>query len=123
MFAKAAVFAISLALGSAFTAGAAAQEACGLCARSVVINSSLARCFLDKYPDFASRAAAAVAVNLDDCEESRSVVPALRGPSAAGAEPTRKFFLSLPQLVCLKRKLEEPDLVLDPSAQIDLGSC
>ena len=31
--------------------------------------------------------------------------------------------ISRAQLDCLKRKLEEPGLVLDPSAKIELASC
>lgn len=102
-----------------------ADAACGLCAKSVVVNSALAGCFLERYPQLALRSTSAVAINLEDCEPEteRSVVPALRGPNASAKEPSRKFFLSLSQLVCLKRKLEEPGIELDPSAQIDLGDC
>ncbi|MCB1454025.1 MAG: hypothetical protein KDJ43_10290 [Rhizobiaceae bacterium] len=114
--------ALSLMLAGAH-AGAAAEQACGLCAKSVVINSALASCFLEQYPLLERRSTATVAINLEDCEEERGVVAALRGPSAAGAQPSRKFFLSLSQLVCLKRKLEDPGMDLDPSAQIDLGDC
>ena len=114
--------ALSLMLAGAH-AGAAAEQACGLCAKSVVINSALASCFLEQYPLLERRSTATVAINLEDCEEERGVVAALRGPSAAGAQPSRKFFLSLSQLVCLKRKLEDPGMDLEPSAQIDLGDC
>ncbi len=114
--------ALSLLLATAQTS-AVAESACGLCARSVVINSALAGCFLEKFPLLAAKSGNAVAINLDDCEQERSVVPALRGPSKQGAEPSRKFYLSLAQLVCLKRKLEAPGIELDPSAQIDLGDC
>jgi hypothetical protein len=31
--------------------------------------------------------------------------------------------ISRAQLGCLKKKLEEPGLVLDPSAKIELGGC
>lgn len=114
---------LSLMLAGA-NASAAAEQACGLCAKSVVINSALASCFLEQYPLLESRSTATVAINLEDCEEERGVVAALKGPSAAGsAQPSRKFFLSLSQLVCLKRKLEDPGMELDPSAQIDLGDC
>ncbi|MBO6900414.1 MAG: hypothetical protein JJ864_03625 [Rhizobiaceae bacterium] len=114
---------LSLMLAGA-QAGATAEQSCGLCARSVVINSALASCFLEQYPQLESRSTATVAINLENCEEERGVVAALKGPSAAGAaQPSRKFFLSLSQLVCLKRKLEDPGMVLDPSAQIDLGDC
>jgi hypothetical protein len=124
MVAKPLAVAIAILIGAA-QGTASAESACGLCAKSVVINSALAGCFLEKYPQFAARTSSAVAINLEDCESEtmRSVVPALRGPSASAEEPSRKFFLSLPQLVCLKRKLEDPEIDLDPSAQIDLGDC
>lgn len=97
---------------------------CGLCAKSVVVNSALATCFLEKYPQLSNRSGGAVAIDLDDCEEERGVVAALRGPQAQASEPpSRRFILSLPQLACLKRKLEEPGVVLDPSARIDLEAC
>lgn len=117
--------AISIMLGASSGVAAADDGACGLCAKSVVVNSALAGCFLEKYPLFSAKTAAAVAINLEDCEteSTRSVVSPLRGPNASDAEPSKKFFLSLPQLVCLKRKLEEPGIELDPSAQIDLGDC
>ena len=117
--------AISVALAGAWATPAASDDACGLCAKSIVVNSALANCFLERFPQLSARAANAVAINLEDCEAEteRSVVPALRGPTVAHGAPSRKFFLSLPQLVCLKRKLEEPDIELDPSTQIDLGDC
>lgn len=101
---------------------AQAQE-CGLCAREVVINSSLATCFLDRYAQLASRQAGAVAIDLDDCESNRGVVAALRGPAGPDEAPDTRFMLTLSQLSCLKRKLEEPGLSLDPSARISLGDC
>ncbi|MBO6727133.1 MAG: hypothetical protein JJ911_15870 [Rhizobiaceae bacterium] len=116
--------AATLSLMIAAAQAGAAEQACGLCAKSVVINSALASCFLEQYPLLESRSTATVAINLEDCEEERGVVAALRGPSAEAAPPpSRKFFLSLSQLVCLKRKLEDPETELDPSAQIDLGDC
>ena len=101
---------------------AQAQE-CGLCAREVVINSSLATCFLDRYAEFASRQAGAVAIDLEDCETERGVVAALRGPARPDEAPDMRFMLTLPQLSCLKRKLEKTGLSLDPSARISLGDC
>ncbi len=119
--------ALRLVMGVGLAAGLATPalpDECGLCARSVVVNSALATCFLEKYAELSSRPAGAVAIDLDDCEEERGVVAALRGPQAQAAEaPSRRFILSLPQLSCLKRKLEEPGMVLDPSARIDLESC
>ena len=115
--------AATLSLMLAAAQAGAAEQACGLCAKSVVINSALASCFLEQYPLLESRSTATVAINLEDCEDERGVVAALRGPSAEATQPSRKFFLSLSQLVCLKRKLEDPETELDPSAQIDLGDC
>lgn len=97
---------------------------CGLCARSVVVNSQLATCFLEKYPQLSAREGAAVAVDLEDCEQERGVVAPLRGPQAhAVVQPSMKFILSLAQLACLKQKLEQPGLALDPAVEIDLGAC
>ena len=115
-----AVLAASLALAG----GARAEEPpCGICARTVVIDSDLAQCFLERYPQLVSRAGGAVAVNLEDCETSRGVVAALRPPRVGGDEPTLRFIVSTTQLACIKAKLEEPDVVLDPSLTIDLDAC
>jgi hypothetical protein len=94
---------------------AAAEEACGLCNTEVVTNSGLAECFLQDY-----------VVDLSQCETSRALAQALPSPVprvGAPAEPDIQFMVSRAQLACLKRKLEEPGLVLDPSARIDLNSC
>lgn len=97
---------------------------CGLCARSVVVNAQLAACFLEKYPQLAAHQGAAVAIDLEDCEQERGVVAPLRGPQAqAVIQPSMKFMLSLVQLACLKQKLEQPGLRLDPAVEIDLGTC
>jgi len=117
-----------LALLAAFvlTAGAAsANPDCGLCARSVVINSALASCFLARFPEWQARANGAVVVDLTACpgENERGVVAALPEPGAGGPDLDAEFIVTLDQLVCLKRKLEDPTLVLDPSATIDLGAC
>lgn len=101
----------------------AAWAACGLCARTVVVNSQLASCFLEKYPQLAATPAAAVAVDLEDCEQERGVVAPLRGPQARPMQPSMKFFLSPDQLACLKQKLEQPGVALDPAVEIDLGAC
>jgi len=99
-----------------------AQEACGLCEKEITTNSDLAKCFLDDYQNLASQAGAEVVVDLNDCEESRGVVEALPTPNA-GTAPDLEFMISRSQLTCLKRKLQEPDLVLDPSVTISLDSC
>jgi len=102
---------------------ATAQTDCGICDQEVVINSDLASCFLSKYAEFAGKAEAAVMVDLSDCPESRGIVAAIPGPNTDGDGPKTEFMLSRAQLDCLKQKLEEPGLVLDPSATIDLGTC
>ena len=115
------LLAAALAAG---TASAGAEAECGLCARSVVVNSQVAACFLEKYPQLAERQGAAVAVDLEDCEQERGVVAPLRGPQAqAVAQPSIRFILSPSQLACLKQKLEQPGLALDPAVEIDLEAC
>lgn len=104
------------------SSAALAEEPCGLCAREIVTNSTLAGCFLDEYETFARKANGAVVVDLSNCA-SRGVVEALPSPSKAPAEPDVQFMLSRAQLDCLKKKLEEPGLVLDPSATIELEAC
>lgn len=107
----------------AMATGARGAEPCGLCNDQVVTNSALATCFLARYEQLAVRANGAVVVDLSDCEQDRSVVEALPMPGGTVAEPDMQFMLTRAQLVCLKGKLEEPGLVLDPSAVIELGSC
>ncbi len=104
------------------SAGARAGEACGLCSQSIVTNSSLADCFLEQYDQLAKEDGTAIAVDLSDCG-SRGIVEALPSPNAAVVEPDTQFMLSRTQLDCLKKKLEEPGIVLDPSVKIELGSC
>lgn len=110
---------------SAMLAGGAAhaEEACGLCDKDVVINSDLATCFLGEYQTLASKDGTAIAVDLTECEAQRGVVEALAAPRIGQEEPSLKFMLSRSQLACLKAKLEQPGLVLDPSARIELDSC
>ncbi|MGE0502673.1 MAG: hypothetical protein AB7I79_18275 [Rhizobiaceae bacterium] len=101
---------------------AVAQTNCGLCSKQVVINAELAACFLEKYAELVQSGEGNVMVDLSDCE-SRGIVPGLPGPGQVVVEPETEFLLSRAQLDCLKRKLEEPGMVLDPSATIDLESC
>ena len=105
-----------------FAPASRAAEPCGICDREIVTNSDLATCFLESYGEFAKRGERAVAVDLSDCT-SRSVVEALPSPTGLLREPNLRFLLSHPQLDCLKRKLEEPGLVLDPVVTIELDSC
>lgn len=117
--------AASLAVAAAFlmATAAAAQESCGLCDKVIVTNSDLAACFLAQYEELERTDGGAIAVDLSGCPESRGVVEALPPPGVTVEEPNLQFMLSRAQLACLKKKLEEPGLVLDPSAKIDLESC
>ena len=47
----------------------------------------------------------------------------LAWPGVVVEEPDLEFMLSRAQLDCLKAKLEDPAIDLDPSAKIDLASC
>lgn len=100
-----------------------AQEACDLCEKEITTNPDLAKCFLDEYTNLASQTGDAVAVNLNDCEGSRGVVPSLPTPTSGTAEPDLEFMVSRTQLDCLKRKLEDPATVLEPTATIALDAC
>ncbi|MER8602481.1 hypothetical protein NKH48_01600 [Mesorhizobium sp. M1233] len=111
-----------LVAGLLLAANASADEACGLCAKEVVINSELASCFLDQYDQIAKTGNAAVVVDLSSCT-SRGVVEPLPSPSKAQVAPDVQFIVSRAQLDCLKKKLEAPGIVLDPSATIELDSC
>ncbi|MBX3567975.1 MAG: hypothetical protein KF914_07955 [Rhizobiaceae bacterium] len=105
---------------------AAAQDVCGLCDRQVVTNSDLAACFLKEYETIASGDDPVVVVDLSQCEASRALAEALPSPLQGDQpvlEPDFQFMISRLQLACLKQKLEEPGLVLDPFAKIDLDSC
>lgn len=103
----------------------AQEEPCGLCDEEVTMNAQLAQCFLAQYRDLEQRTSAAVAVDLSACPQvkDRGVVAALPTAQAAAVEPTLEFMASRKQLSCLKEKLEEPGLVLDPSATIKLDAC
>ena len=103
-------------------ANASADEACGLCAKQIITNSELATCFLDQYDQIAKTGNGAVVVDLSSCA-SRGVVEALPSPNKAPAEPDVQFMISRAQLDCLKKKLETPGVVLDPTATIELDSC
>ncbi len=102
---------------------AVADEACGLCEKEITTNGDLAQCFLDEYDALAGQTGTEVVVDLNNCEASRGVVEALPTPNAGTAPPDLEFMISRSQLACLKSKLEEPGLVLDPSVTISLDSC
>lgn len=112
------MFAATFAISST-----AAGAACGLCDTQVVLNQELATCFLSKYGDLAKAEEPAIAVDLSGCEEARGIVEALPSPNVNSDEPDTEFLISRAQLDCLKKKLEEPGIVLDPSAKIDLAAC
>ena len=103
----------------------ALAEDCGLCDKEVVTNAELAECFLNEYEKLAAGDGAVVVVDLSQCETSRGLAEALPSPlqPEGSPEPDFQFMLSRSQLACLKQKLEEPGLVLDPSARIELASC
>jgi hypothetical protein len=100
----------------------AAGATCGLCDSEIVINGDLAACFLEKYDQLAKESDPAIVVDLSDCS-SRGIVEALPSATVQIDEPDTQFMISRDQLACLRAKLEQPDLVLDPSARIDLTSC
>jgi hypothetical protein len=114
--------AAAVATGTLLASSARAED-CPICATSIVINGDLASCFLQKYGGDDAVAGNMVAVDLSRCEKSRSIVSALPTPTMAVEEPDTKFLLSRDQVHCLRDKLESDELVLDPSARIDLGSC
>ena len=114
--------AVGLLAAGLLATQASADETCGLCAKQIVTNSELASCFLDQYDQIAKTGNEAVVVDLSSCA-SRGVVEPLPSPNKAAVEPDVQFMISRPQLDCLKKKLEAPGIVLDPSATIDLDSC
>jgi hypothetical protein len=115
--------AIGVVAGIVVSMAATAEELCGVCARAIRTNSALASCFLEEYSTIASRSNGAVIVDLSKCAKDRGVVLELPTPTPQAEAPDLQFILSRVQLGCLKRKLEEPDLVLDPLARIELDRC
>ncbi len=102
--------------------GVVAAEPCGICDDTIVTNSALARCFLDRYPSLASKAGGAIVVDLSTCETERGIVPPLAEPGFRTIEPSITFMVTPAHLDCLKSRLEQ-GTDLDPSATIELGSC
>lgn len=118
--------------GITLAAGPApAGDECAICDEEVVLNTPLAHCFLDRFLTLSGKAANIVIVDLSDCpltetvdkEQDRGVIEALSMPDRARSEPRPKFIVSRAQLTCLKQRLEEGDIELDPAARIDLGGC
>lgn len=122
---------LALAAGIFLAVGAPAafaQEDCGLCDTEVVMNAPTAKCFLDQYSDLEQRSGTAVVVDLSACKvpeiKERGVIEALPNPlQAIPMAPSTEFMLSRAQLGCLREKLDDPALVLDPSATIKLDAC
>ena len=112
-----------LATALLFASTALAAEPCGLCDREVTINSALATCFLAQYQQLAAKTDGTVVIDLSSCEQDRGVVEPLAMPGGSIEDPDLQFMLTKAQMNCLKTKLEQPDLVLDPTAKIELDSC
>ena len=112
-FVTAAVFSLS---------AGAAGAACGLCDTEVVMNSELASCFLEQYEKLAKETDPTIVVDLSECT-SRGIVDALPSLDVSADQPDTEFMIERSQLDCLRRKLEDPDIKLDPSTRIDLSSC
>jgi len=112
-FATAAVFSIS---------SGAAGATCAMCSTEVVMNSELASCFLEKYEKLAAETDQTIVVDLSDCQ-SRGIVDTLPSLDVTADQPDTEFMVSRTQLDCLRKKLEDPNIKLDPSAKIDLSTC
>lgn len=100
----------------------AASATCGLCDTEVVMNSELASCFLEQYEKLAKETEPTIVVDLSGCT-SRGIVDALPSLDVSADQPDTEFMIERSQLDCLRKKLEDPDIKLDPSARIDLSSC
>ena len=100
----------------------AAGATCTMCSTEVVMNSELASCFLDKYEKLAAETDQTIVVDLSDCQ-SRGIVDALPQLDVTADQPDTEFMVSRAQLDCLRKKLEDPNIKLDPSAKIDLSTC
>ena len=100
----------------------AAGAACGLCDTEVVMNSELASCFLEQYEKLAQETDQTIVVDLSDCG-SRGIVDPLPSLDVSTDQPDTEFMIPRSQLDCLRKKLQDPDIKLDPSARIDLSSC
>jgi hypothetical protein len=114
---------VALVVAAVFSiSSAAAGATCGLCDTEIVLNSDLASCFLEKYDQLEKLDDPTVVVDLSDCE-SRGIVEALPSADLSADTPSTQFMIERSQLDCLRKKLQDPALKLDPSAKIDLSSC
>jgi hypothetical protein len=114
---------IALVAAAVFSiSNAAAGATCGLCDTEIVLNSDLASCFLEKYDELEKAGDTTIVVDLSDCE-SRGIVEALPSADLSADAPSTQFMIEHSQLDCLRKKLQDPALKLDPSAKIDLSSC
>jgi hypothetical protein len=100
----------------------AAGATCGLCDTEIVMNAELASCFLEQYDKLAQETDPTIVVDLSGCE-SRGIVDALPSLDVSTEQPDTEFMISRAQLDCLRKKLQDPNIKLDPSAKIDLSSC
>ena len=106
---------------------ASATDECLICDNEVVLNSSLAKCFLERLPALDDNNSQIIIADLAGCpaseELSRGVIEALSMPGAETAEPSENFVLTREHLSCLLSLLERNEIILDPFAQIDLDDC
>ncbi|MEX0344457.1 MAG: hypothetical protein AB3N20_06010 [Rhizobiaceae bacterium] len=124
------VFTASALLVMAVATPVAAND-CLICDQQVVLDDKLAACFLDRYETLQTIGGNAIAVDLTDCpevaandeEQDRGVVAALKPPSLAPALPDPTFMITRSQLSCLRNRLADETLILDPAAEIALDDC
>lgn len=124
------VFAIA---GAVAVPAVANADECAICDREVVLDNKLAGCFLKRYEILQTRGGDAVMVDLTDCPEegedladeetSRGVIEALKLPQATPEAPNPKFMISRDQMACLRHRLRDEELALDPAARIALDDC
>lgn len=114
--------------------GIAHASDCTICDDEVVLDRKLASCFLERYEILQTRQGGALVVDLTDCpdlaetaddngEQERGVIEALKMPEASVGEPDPTFMITRTQLVCLKSRLENDVIDLDPAAKIVLDDC
>lgn len=118
---------VGLLAGASWATAAIAEEPCGVCNEEIVVDEALANCFLEKYQQLADKNGAVVAVDLSDCPEGSrdvtGVIAPLAAPGGEVEEPDVRFMVTKGQLACIKNKLEEPGVVIDPMLKIDLANC